>query len=97
VLALRFERYGVALAEVIAHGMPVVSTRVGAIPQTVPSGTGLLVPPDDAAALAQALRRIIADPAERLRLATNARTPAARLPTWQDSARLLVGAVEMVG
>ena len=82
-----------ALAEGIAHGIPVV----GAIPQTLRSGTGLLVAPDDAAALAQALRRMIADPAEGRRLAANARTAAARLPTWEDSARLFVGPVEMVG
>jgi glycosyltransferase involved in cell wall biosynthesis len=94
VLASRFEGYGMALAEAIAHGLPVVSTMAGAIPQTVPAGTGLLVPPDDATALAQALRRLIGDPAERRRLATNARAAAARLPTWQDSARLFVGAVE---
>jgi glycosyltransferase involved in cell wall biosynthesis len=97
VLASRFEGYGMALAEAIAHGIPVVSTMAGAIPDTVPAGTGLLVPPDDAAALAQALRRLIGDPADRRRLATNARAAAARLPTWQDSARLFVGAVETVG
>jgi glycosyltransferase involved in cell wall biosynthesis len=96
VLASRFEGYGMALAEAIAHGIPVVSTRTGAIPQTVPAGTGLLVPPDDAAALAQALRRLIGDSAQRRRLAANARAAAARLPTWQDSARLFVGAVEAV-
>jgi glycosyltransferase involved in cell wall biosynthesis len=97
VLASRFEGYGMALAEAIAHGLPVVSTTAGAIPDTVPAGAGLLVPPDDAAALAQALRRLIGDPAERRRLATNARAAATRLPTWQDSARLFVGAVETVG
>ncbi len=69
VLASRFEGYGMALAEAIAHGLPVVSTMAGAIPDTVPAGTGLLVPPDDAAALAQALRRLISDRAERQRLA----------------------------
>jgi glycosyltransferase involved in cell wall biosynthesis len=97
VLASRFEGYGMALTEAIAHGIPVVSTTAGAIPQTVPAGTGLLVPPDDAAALAEALRRLIGDSAERRRLATNARAAAARLPTWQDSARLFVHAVETVG
>jgi glycosyltransferase involved in cell wall biosynthesis len=96
VLASRFEGYGMALAEAIAHGIPVVSTRTGAIPQTVPAGTGVLVPPDDAAALAQAVRRLIGDSAERRRLAANARAAAARLPTWRDSARLFVGAVEAV-
>jgi glycosyltransferase involved in cell wall biosynthesis len=94
VLASRFEGYGMALAEAIAHGIPVVSTMAGAIPQTVPAGTGLLVPPDDAAALAFALRRLISDPAERRRLAANARTAAVRLPTWQESAKLFVDAIE---
>jgi glycosyltransferase involved in cell wall biosynthesis len=97
VLASRFEGYGMALAEAIAHGIPVVSTMAGAIPQTLPAGTGLLVPPDDAAALAKALRRLIGDPAKRRWLATNARAAAGRLPTWQDSARLFVDAVETVG
>ena len=97
VLASRFEGYGMVLAEAIAHGLPVVSTMAGAIPDTVPAGTGLLVPPDDVAALAQALRRLISDRAERQRLAMNARAAAAQLPTWQDSARLFAGAIETVG
>ena len=97
VLASRFEGYGMALAEAIAHGLPVVSTMAGAIPDTVPAGTGLLVPPNDVAALARALRRLISDRAERQRLATNARAAAAQLPTWQDSARLFAGAIETVG
>jgi glycosyltransferase involved in cell wall biosynthesis len=97
VLASRFEGYGMALAEAIAHGLPVVSTMAGAIPDTVPAGTGLLVPPNDAAALAQALRRLIGDPAEQQQLASNARAAAAQLPSWQDSARLFAGAIETVG
>ena len=97
VLASRFEGYGMALAEAIGHGLPVVSTRAGAIPDTVPAEAGLLVPPDDTIALAQALRRLIGDPPERRRLATNARAAAAQLPTWQDSARLFAGAIETIG
>jgi len=97
VLASRFEGYGMALAEAIAHGLPVVSTTAGAIPDTIPAGTGLLVPPNVAAALAQALRRLIGDRTERRRLATNARAAATQLPTWQESARLFAGAIETVG
>ncbi|ANW00239.1 glycosyltransferase family 4 protein [Bradyrhizobium icense] len=97
VLASRFEGYGMALAEAIGHGLPVVSTRVGAIPDTVPAEAGLLVPPDDTIALAHALRRLIGDPPERRRLATNARAAAAQLPTWQDSARLFAAAIETIG
>jgi glycosyltransferase involved in cell wall biosynthesis len=50
----------------------------------------------DVAALAQALRRLISDRAERQRLAINARAAAAQLPTWQDSARLFADAIETV-
>jgi glycosyltransferase involved in cell wall biosynthesis len=85
-----------ALAEAIAHGLPVVSTTAGAIPDTVPPGTGMLVPPDDASALAQALRHLIGDRAERQRLSTNARAAAARLPTWRDSAGRFADAIESV-
>jgi glycosyltransferase involved in cell wall biosynthesis len=97
VLASRFEGYGMALTEAIAHGLPVISTMAGAIPDTVPVGTGLLVPPDDVAALAQALRRLISVRTERQRLAMNARAAAEHLPTWQDSGRLFARAIEMVG
>jgi len=87
VLASRFESYGMALAEAISHGLPVVSTTAGAIPETVPTDAGLLVPPDDAAALAKAMRRLIGDTAERGRLAANASMRAAQLPSWENSAR----------
>jgi glycosyltransferase involved in cell wall biosynthesis len=55
-----------------------------------------LVPSDDAAALARAVHRLISDPTERRRLATNARAAAAQLPAWQDSARLFADAIESV-
>jgi glycosyltransferase involved in cell wall biosynthesis len=96
VLASRFEGYGMALAEATAHGLPVVSTLAGAIPDTIARGTGLLVPPNDVASLAQALRRLITDRTERRRLARNARAAAAQLPSWQESAHLFAGAVETV-
>jgi glycosyltransferase involved in cell wall biosynthesis len=93
-LASRFESYGMALAEAIAHGLPIISTTAGAISETVPPDAGLLVPPNDARAFAVALRRLIGNPAERRRLARNARMAAAHLPSWQDSAQKFLGTIE---
>jgi glycosyltransferase involved in cell wall biosynthesis len=75
-----------AYTEAIAHGLPVIGTRAGATPDTVPSGASILVAPDDVTAFAQALARVIGDRNERRRLAAAARAAAAKLPTWQDSA-----------
>jgi glycosyltransferase involved in cell wall biosynthesis len=83
-------------AEAIARGLPVIATTAGAIPETLPAGAGLLVAPDDAAALALALRRLIASPDERRRLTAAARAAAAQLPAWQDSAQLFSRALEGV-
>jgi glycosyltransferase involved in cell wall biosynthesis len=93
-LASRFEGYGMAYAEAIAHGLPIVGTNAGAIPGTVPVGAGLLVAPDDASAFASALRRLIGNADERRQFADAARSAAAQLPTWPESARLFAGALE---
>jgi glycosyltransferase involved in cell wall biosynthesis len=82
VLASFHEGYGMALAEALARGLPVVSTAAGAIPDTVRADAGLLVPPGDVAALAAALRRLLDDADLRARLAAGARAARERLPTW---------------
>jgi len=94
VLASRFEGYGMAYAEAVAHGLPVVGTTAGAIPDTVPQGAGVLVPPDDADALADALRPLIADRSRRDALSAGARKAAGSLPTWRGSALLFARVLE---
>jgi glycosyltransferase involved in cell wall biosynthesis len=95
-LASRYEGYGMVFMEAVAHGLPIVGTNAGAIPETVPAGAGLLVPPDDVAALASALRRVIENSAERQRMAAASREAARRLPTWQDSAKIFARALEAI-
>jgi glycosyltransferase involved in cell wall biosynthesis len=82
VLPSFHEGYGMVYAEAMAHGLPVIATTAAAIPETVPSQAGLLVPPGDRAALARALRRVIAQPAIAARLAAGSRATGARLPDW---------------
>jgi glycosyltransferase involved in cell wall biosynthesis len=96
VLPSRYEGFGMAYAEAIAHGLPVIGTTAGAIPETVPETAGVLVPPGDVPALAAALRRLIESPKERSQLAEGARVAAQRLPTWAESAKLFSDAIERV-
>ena len=86
VLASRFEGYGMAYAEALCHGLPVIGTMAGAIPDTIPQGAGLLVPRDDPAALAAALRGIVIDTERRRSLSEAALAAARTLPTWRESA-----------
>jgi glycosyltransferase involved in cell wall biosynthesis len=81
VLATCSETYGMAVAEALAHGLPVVSTTTGAIPELVGSDAGVLVAPGNTDALAQALSRVL-DRGERERLAAGARRVRDVLPTW---------------
>ena len=91
VLPSRFESYGMVVSEALAGGLPVVASAVGGVPEALGSGPGgalpgLLVPPDDAAALASALAAWLDDPALRERLggAASRRRPAVR--TWETVA-----------
>jgi glycosyltransferase involved in cell wall biosynthesis len=92
VLPSRFEGYGMAYAEAIAHGVPVIGTNAGAIPETVPADAGVLVPPDDVDMLAATLQRLMNNPAERERLAAGARATA--FPSWREQALLFARALE---
>jgi len=87
VLASLFEGYGMAYAEALAHGLPVIGTTGGAIPDTVPLTAGLLVPPGDIGSLTIALRRVMQDANLRARLSQGAKQAAARQPTWEESVK----------
>jgi glycosyltransferase involved in cell wall biosynthesis len=94
VLATDQETYGMAVAEALARGLPVVSTRTGAIPTLVGSDAGLVVAPRDGQALTSALARIIGDPGLRARCAAGARRVRETLPDWDHAARQFATALE---
>jgi glycosyltransferase involved in cell wall biosynthesis len=85
VLPSFHEGYGMVYAEAMAHGLPIVATTAGAIPETVPREAGLLVAPGDPTALAQAVRLLIAQPAIATRLAAGSRAAGSRLPDWRQT------------
>ena len=86
VLPTRYEGYGMAVAEALARGLPVVSTATGAIHDLVGDEAGIVVPPGDLPALVDALSRVIGDGACRARFAEGARRVREHLPTWDASA-----------
>ncbi len=95
-LASVYEGYGMVFAEAQAHGLPIVATTGGAIPEAVPQSAGILVPPDDAEAFAEALAELIDDPAKRAALAEGSRDAGAYLPGWNQTADVIAKALDGV-
>jgi glycosyltransferase involved in cell wall biosynthesis len=88
VLPSRSENFPLAILEAMQAGLPIIATRSGGIPEAVRHGEeALLVPPEDPAALADALKRILLDSELRCRLARAARVRAEAF-TWARAAQL---------
>lgn len=85
VMPSRFEGFPVVPLEAMAAGLPVVATRVGGMEEIVVEGAGILVPPEDADALATALTRLTADRDQSMRMSRVAREAATRF-TWEAAA-----------
>lgn len=66
------EGFSLAFMEAFAAGLPIVTTRLGGAPELIDGTTGVLTPPGDIAALADALRKLVDDPALRARMGDSA-------------------------
>lgn len=96
-LATRYEGYGIVFDEALAYGLPIVTCRTGAVPDTVPADAGLLVPPNDPDAFATALRTLLTDVRRRRALAQASARAAAALPSWRDTARVAGKVLDTLG
>jgi glycosyltransferase involved in cell wall biosynthesis len=83
------ESFGIAAAEAMALDRPVIVSSVGGLPELVEHEvTGLLVPPGDPDSLADAIRRLMHDPALRVRLGRSAGTRVRRDLPWERTGTL---------
>lgn len=96
VLASHFEGYGMVLAEAMARGIAIVTTRAGATAETVPDDAAVKIAPGDIGALAGAIAALIGDRALRARMADAAWRAGQALPRWPDTARRVAETITRV-
>lgn len=87
-LPSRTEGFPLALLEAMWYGLPSIATAVGAVPELLEGGAGVLVPPEDPRALAGALRSLVQDPAAAAAMGESAarRVRASYTPSRQRQA-----------
>ncbi|MEY9951805.1 glycosyltransferase family 4 protein [Leifsonia sp. EB34] len=94
VLPSRSESYGMALAEALAHGVPVLATGVGGIPEAIArADAAMIVPPDDAWALRVVLQQWWANPARRDALKAAALEAREAGRRWEDTIAVVASAL----
>jgi glycosyltransferase involved in cell wall biosynthesis len=80
--SIGIETFGIAIAEAMSCGVPVISTAVGGIPEVVAGGTGLLVQPRDEEALASALENLLIDRSLREKMGAEGRRRITENFSW---------------
>jgi glycosyltransferase involved in cell wall biosynthesis len=88
VMSSRQEGMGTSVLDAMALGIPVASTSAGGIPEMLPNGSGLLVPPGNHVALAGAVSQILDDSALRRSLIENARAAVQRFSAHRMAAEV---------
>ncbi len=88
VTASVYEGFGLPCAEAMSCSTPVITTKAGALPEVVDQGrAGMLVPPENATALAAAIKRVLMDKSVRQKLGEAGRKRIEEAFSWQDAAK----------
>src|SRR5262249_42071822 len=85
ILPSRSEGFGTVFVEAMSFGLPIIAESVGSLPWLVGSERGILVPPGDEGALAEAMRALVLDPARRRQLGCRGIAFARTLPSWAET------------
>lgn len=93
VLPSHYEGYGMVVTEAMARGLPLITTRGGALADTLPPGCGLQVAAGDAQQLSDAIKRWLDEPDLRLELTRRASQARAQLSGWQYAGRAFATAL----
>jgi glycosyltransferase involved in cell wall biosynthesis len=82
-----YEGFGLPAAEAMSCGVPVVSTTAGALTEVVDEKSGILVPPGDHRAIAEAVKLLMNDDALRQRMGVAGRARVLKMFSWEEAAR----------
>lgn len=100
VVPSRLETYGLVVTEALARAVPVIASHVGGLPESLGGSSagqpGLLVPPDDAQALSEALRQWLVEPETRAGLRRSAAARRQTLQPWAQTAATVSLVLERV-
>ena len=96
VIPSLYEGFGFPAAEAMSCGIPVVSTTAGALTEVVDEESGILVPPGDHMAIAEAVKRLMGDDALRQRMGAAGRARVERLFSWEEAVKKIIDVYEEV-
>ena len=94
VVPSHYEGYGMVVTEALARGLPLIASTGGALAHTVPPDASLQVPPGDAGALAQALKRWLDNAKLRQKLTQAAVRHRAGLVDWHQAGEHFAAALQ---
>jgi glycosyltransferase involved in cell wall biosynthesis len=96
VMPSLYEGYGMALAEAMAHGLPIICTTGGAAAETCPDGAAIKVAPGDPLAFRTALDEVLSSRAVADALADASFSAGRALPTWEDTVARVASVIRRV-